>query len=169
MNRGTIAIVVMLVVGVCMAGYAWWHQTQRGKRIQEFLGTETVQLLRHAPEVEVYWLQEKREPATDSPETLLAGCRKQIVTNVQGLVHARHALILDYNYQFGEATESKPKWKYAMRFIDGDQSRTVLIAGSDTTIQILGGKSIRVHEAIHEGLLEFVDRLEVKEKKKGKP
>ena len=165
MNRGTIATLVMVLLGAVMASYAWWHQVQRGKQIHQTWGTTAVQLIRHAPQVEVLWLQnsgDSSHPPIQDDGRHYTIWKKKDVTNVPGLVHARHALISDFNYLWDADTPSagSTTWGYALRFSDDPNSCTLFFEHKSGYVKLLNGQQVLLHEKIRDSLLEFINRLE---------
>lgn len=135
-NRGKAVIVGIFLLAVVLSGYAWWHQFQQGPRCREFLGTEAVQLIRLAPRVDLLRLAETPADGGDSRppegilrigETTLLVTDRVDITKVPGLLHARHALLQDVNYQWdAPATGCVSQWSFALRFSQGGQD--VMIA-----------------------------------------
>ncbi len=125
-NRGKGVIVGIFLLALVLSGYAWWHQFQQGPRCRDFLGTEAVQLVRLAPRVELLRFDQDLASAEGSPApedvlqiagTTLHVTRRANITKVPGLLHARHALLQDVNYQWdAAATPCLSQWSFGLRF-----------------------------------------------------
>ena len=144
-NRGKGVIVGIFLLALVLSGYAWWHQFQQSPRCREFLGTEAVQLIRLAPRVDLLRLEQKSTGNDDynPPEGILQICDTTVlvtqrveITTVPGLLHARHALLQDVNYQWdAPPTDCVSKWSFALRFeLDGED----VILAFDTQCNRIG-------------------------------
>jgi len=144
-NRGKAVILGIFAMALLLSGYAWWHQFQKSRRCREFLGTNAVQLIRLAPQVELLRLEQISGFASDSnrpqgtlrigSETVLISQHVEI-TGTPGLLHARHALLQDVNYRW-DASQSDcvSQWSFALRFVqDGED----VIIAFDTQCNRIG-------------------------------
>jgi len=137
LSRGTLTILAIITLGVSMASVAVWYHHRSGQKCLEIWGIEGANLIRHAKQIEALRLgprdtttsNESAEPI----ETLTFGDREVAVlgrldiSQARGLLHARHALIVDHNFDPEQQSASlTPSWQYALRFHDGD--REVLLA-----------------------------------------
>ena len=60
--------------------------------------------------------------------------RRVDISQARGLVHARHALIMDYNFEFDRPDlAATPQWRYALRFTEGDR-QVVLTFDPDANV-----------------------------------
>ena len=131
-SRGKWAILVMVFLGCVLGGFAVWHHYRQGRRILEFWGSETAMLIRHADQVEVWRLGP--QPGQSQSQLEVAGQALAILEQVEisrlrGLVHARHALIIDRNYEWSEEPEGQSvTWNLALHFRDGEQQATLVFA-----------------------------------------
>jgi hypothetical protein len=144
-NRGKAVIVGIFVVALLLSSYAWWHQFHQGRRCREFFGTKAVQLIRLAPEVELLRLEKKSATASDSSpplgilrigsDTVLIS-RHVDITETPGLLHARHALLQDLNYQWDTThADCVSQWSFALRFVE---DREDVIIAFDTQCNRIG-------------------------------
>ena len=100
-SRGKWAILTMVLLGCVLGGFAVWHHYRQGRRILEFWGSETAMLIRHADQVEVWRLGPQSDQSSSQLEVRgqsLAILEQVEISRLRGLVHARHALIIDRNY-----------------------------------------------------------------------
>lgn len=125
-NRGKAVIAGIFLLALVLSGYAWWHQYQQGRRCREFLGNTAVKLIRLAPRVELLRLEPFSADLGDSAQpagilriggaTVLISQQAEI-TSVPGLLHARHALLQDLNYQWdAPPRDCASQWTFALRF-----------------------------------------------------
>lgn len=143
MNRGALTILAIFLLGASMASVAIWYQYRSGRKCLEIWGVEGANLIRHAKHVEALRLEprpasdddaeinESRDSSgerTDPVETLTVGdldvaiLGRLDITPARGLLHARHALIVDHNFDpQKQPTSFAPEWRYALRFHDGDR------------------------------------------------
>jgi len=156
---GKIAIISILVVAVGLTSFAWWYRYQQGRRTMEFWGPEAAQLIRHAPRVELFELDETLE-AFKSGE--LSKVRSFDLSNAPGLVHARHSLIVDRNFRWDESsanTAANIAWDVAWRFIDGDKQTTVLLDYETGAVRDAAGERVALlHPAIAGGMRDYISR-----------
>ena len=144
-NRGKAVIVGIFAVALLLSSYAWWHQFQQGRRCRELFGTKAVQLIRLAPQVELLRLEQKSALAShlNPPEGTLriAGDTVLIsqhveITGTSGLLHARHALLQDINYQWDASrSDCTSHWSFALRF---SQNGEDVIIAFDTKCNRVG-------------------------------
>ena len=116
--RGVLAIAVMFALAAGLGGFSVWFHYQQGKRSLEFWGTDAANLIRHAPRVELLELGavesvESGDAADKSSSSLLVDqtkipiLRQADISHVRGLVHARHPLIIDPNFEWGFTANSR--------------------------------------------------------------
>ena len=141
-NRGAWAIAVIFGVGLAMAAGSVWYHYGQGRQCLEFWGQHDGELIRHAPMVELWVLGEPEEPeqAGEAADPLeIDGQPRRIVrrldiSQARGLVHARHALILDANYLWPPTDGREPvnvaRWTHALAFSRGSD-RVVLMFDFD--------------------------------------
>ena len=154
---GRWAIILVTIIAVGMATYAWWHRRHAGEQALQFWGTETALLISRAPEVELVELvpidanepQARRDEATRFGDLSVAPVRTRLVQrseSVPGLNKVRTILLQDNAFAWEEpADRCTPRWQYALEFRDGERQATVLISldcprtmlvGSDKTVSI---------------------------------
>jgi hypothetical protein len=122
LHGGKVAILSIFGVAIAMAAFAWWHHFQEGRRSLELWGSQSAQLIEHAPHVEVLQLEDARagrevEEAFDVNSQPLAIAQRTDISAARGLLHARHALIQDASFDWTTAQEDcEPQWQIALRF-----------------------------------------------------
>jgi hypothetical protein len=129
-NRGAFAIGVMVAIGIVLATFSVFFHRSQGARCLDRWGVADANRIRHAPQIEVWKLtpaessnedQSSEPPSgiTDSghsgeDQTIVAGRKYSIMQRVslasaRGLVHARHALVVDANYDWSLPEEQLPE------------------------------------------------------------
>lgn len=114
-GRRVVAAIVLL--GLCLAGFAFWFQWRQTRRCLAFLGADVARAISRADRVELW-----RLGAGDRPRRLKAVGR-QDVSRAPGLVHLRHALVEDASYVWTPAPrdgtggpQPLPDWEMAIAF-----------------------------------------------------
>lgn len=126
-NRGAWAIAAMFGVGLLLAGGSVLYHSGQGRRCLEFYGADDAATIRHAPTVEAWRLEPQAAADTATTEPSEADrltvdgqswriARRVEIGQARGLVHARHALIVDANYRWDEPATGG-QWTHAIRFV----------------------------------------------------
>lgn len=161
-GRGKLVIALMLLLGFALGGYAWWVQLQKGRRVLNHWGPRATYLIRHGERVELLRLGEtasgslSEQASTLQTSTLSIGGRgvpiedSRDITDVPGLVHARHSLIVDSYYQWGSGPgeDCTPDWEFALRFstsrpdnspdgVNSDDTATLVFAPNCQLVYLL--------------------------------
>ncbi|MFO0903416.1 MAG: hypothetical protein U0939_10470 [Pirellulales bacterium] len=152
-NRGAWAIAAMFLVGLVLAGGSVLYHHQKGRRALEFWGAADAELIRHAPEVELLELaplgaEEAAQTQGEASERLTVGdrpfriTRRKSIAQARGLVHARHAFIIDANYDWSAARtpptgSAEPQWSHALVFRREDRQVTLAFAFDQGLLQQL--------------------------------
>lgn len=173
MNRGHLAVLVMFGLAICLGAVAVFVRYQQGDRALNYWGTQPAQLIRHAPRVELLWLGDGKDPATESEvieQLTIDGrnctvVRRKDISQARGLVHARHALITDRSYQFDEPRGNcEPRWNYVLRFSDSEQTAVLALDIGCSRARLVGTDcELSIAPAIG-ALEEFFKRQEDPEK-----
>ena len=166
MNRGKLAIGVIFGVGLVLATVAVTFHFRQGRRCIERFGAPVANLIRHAPRVELLTIranptgvEEGQNPVLETPldempldETRGADTisidganwplQSQLdVTSRMGLVHARHALIMDGTYDWTRNVEGiTPEWSAGMVFTNGDRQTSVFFDFKQRVVLVTPGK-----------------------------
>src|SRR6186997_3305623 len=127
MQRGKLVILAIVGTALVLAGYAWWHRYQQGRRSLTLWGAKQAQLIRHAPRVELLTLGYGDTQNED--DSLMIGGRffpvlkRADVSREPGLVHARHVFIEDSSFHWSaNASDCRGNWDYALQFSNGNES-----------------------------------------------
>lgn len=128
---GKYALLLVLALGVCGAGGAWWYRQGMQRRPLELWGAEAAGLMVHARDVEVCRL----EPATDDDAPAIRADDKLYqaieclnAERLPGFLHLRHSLLNDHSFAWEDAAGQEIAWRYAIRFRDGEKTATLLIS-----------------------------------------
>jgi hypothetical protein len=165
---GRWAIILVTIIAVGMASYAWWHRRHAGEKSLEFWGPETAVLISRAPEVELVELvtidANEPRPRPDKSARFggqpLAPVRTKLVErseSVPGLNKVRTILLQDNAFAWEEpADRCNPRWQYALEFRDGDRRATVLISLDCPRVTLVGSDKTASIEPIAAPLGEFL-------------
>jgi len=160
---GKILVLTTFAIGFAMAGGAWWYNYQQSRLTAVFWGPQNAVLIVGSDKVELLELDEPFDPAeepesepasaaaadsddeadapADETKELLAGrrvLRTVDITTKPGVIHLRHALTYDDNFNWGDE-QNEPlvgdsDWKYALRFTKGEQATVVLFTANFTRL-----------------------------------
>jgi hypothetical protein len=130
-SRGKLVILGIFAMAIGLAGYAWWHHLQAGRRSAHFWGAPSAVQVRYAPQVE--FLPLRPLDPTDEPlgkMVTICGTAYSVgdpveVTGTRGLVHARHALVDDLSYAWSTKPADLGTWEFLLRFRNAEQTVTV--------------------------------------------
>jgi hypothetical protein len=143
MIQGKHAILAIFAIGLIGGAGSWWYYHVLQRRVLELWGPEAAALMVHAPRAEALWLA----PAgahdglddVDLGGTHFAVRQRADVSRSAGLIHLRHSLINDRSFDWSAPeSDCHPRWEYALRFTDGDQSATVLVASNCRCARLAG-------------------------------
>lgn len=135
LNPGKLAVAGILLLAVGLAGFSWWWNWQRTVRCREFYGGEGANLIRMATQVQGVSLSTGGGGIgeTRAQEELLVGTKVLFVrdrvnlSEANGLIHARTALLDDNSYEWETAMtgDCQPTIPYAVRFREGPKVVTL--------------------------------------------
>jgi hypothetical protein len=127
---GKILVLSTFAIGFAMAAGAWVYHYGLSRRSADFWGAEDAALVIGGREVA---LLELADPGADGAREPLATAggrsvlREHDLTDKKGLVHLRHALTYDGNFDWPKRQEIRGArlpdvgaWRYALRFTRGD-------------------------------------------------
>jgi hypothetical protein len=165
-TSGKIVIGAIVAVALLLTAIAWWHRFQQGRRALAFWGAENAQLIRHAPEVELLELSEDSNDSAERSRVLsidgraFSISRRADLSGAAGLVHARHSLIVDQNFQWDERPPGGAiDWDLAWRFAEGDRQVVVLLDFDERVVKRLGqDRAAVLHEKIVAGMHDYARR-----------
>lgn len=164
LSRGKLAILAMLLLAFTLTGISVvWHYYQ-GDQAKEFWGTKSAVLIRHAAKVEVLQLRLANGVTGSEAERLTIDnvlfdvVQKKDISQMRGLIHARHALIEDASFHWDKTRgECQGQWNCAMRFTAGDSSAIVLFDFEcELARLILSPREVRVTSHIMAGLKRYI-------------
>jgi hypothetical protein len=130
----------------------------------ELWGAPAAKLIAHGKEAQALRLSTSEVPASaDVLETItLDGQRLHVVerrdiAKARGLVHFRSGLLNSNCFDWtATPSESPPTWQYALYFVDGQETATILFAPQEQRLRLLEtGAEISV-APISEGLEAFL-------------
>lgn len=114
-GRRVVAAIVLL--GFCLAGFAFWFQWRQTRRCLDFLGADVARAISRAERVELWRLGSGERPRRP------VAIGRQDVSRAPGLVHLRHALVEDASYVWtpvamdgGARPRPAPEWGTALAF-----------------------------------------------------
>lgn len=147
MQRSGTKLVLGLACLALVAGVASWsYQYGATHQSTRFWGNEASSLIARPSEVEFYRL-ELADSAEDSGETdrlslklgkPYVGIQTRVLTKERGMVHCRHALMTDRNYEWTSQPEpNEVDWRWGMRFHDGQTVAMVVLAKDLATIGLV--------------------------------
>jgi len=133
------------------AGLASWsYRYGATHHSTRFWGLEAALLIARPSEVEFFQLElaaaiEGSSEATSEGSSWhldlgrpYLGSEIQELTNMRGMVHFRHALMTDGNYDWtSEPKPSEIDWRWGMRFYDGENQAIVVLAEDLATIGLV--------------------------------
>ena len=117
-------------------------------------------LIRHADQVEVWRLGPQSDQSSSKLEVRgqsLAILEQVKISRLRGLVHARHALIIDRNYDWSSAPAGQTVvWNLALHFRDGEQQTTLVFATASRLACVAGGTQVVRVTQMMDRVVEFV-------------
>lgn len=117
-------IVVLLIgIGVALAVFGIWHSRRLGRHAVEFWGTQSAATIANADEIWLLVLEPKREPTTETVESIeIDGGTRPVTRRIdisdrKGVSNLRRALLIDASYDWSdEADTQNISWRYALQF-----------------------------------------------------
>ena len=182
MQRGQIVIVLIVGVAVAMAGYTCWHHYRKGYQALQFWGQQSATLIRHAPQVELLKLSGNRQADDEvslgkaaSQSVLRIGeqdvpvLQRDDISTMRGLVHARHTLIVDRNFDWQQSVpDPVVDWDFALRFSDQQQQVTLVFSLHQRVVRSLDhDRQLKMNEAIDRIAEFFQSQLDLQMEKPG--
>ena len=143
---GRLFILFILLLSIAMGGFAVWFKYQGGRQCLAFWGSHNAGLIRHASTVELRVLRPDASPgqlqaAVESGSRQLPVKASHDISEVPGLVHARHMLIEDQSYRWNEpAGKEAPEWSFLLCFREGEQEIVLAFDTSRRLVQLVGSR-----------------------------
>ncbi|HMP05512.1 MAG TPA: hypothetical protein PJ982_04105 [Lacipirellulaceae bacterium] len=121
---GRLLVLVTLAIALGLSAGAWWYHYGQSRRAAQFWGPESARLLLSSESTLLLTLDDADE--TDGQ----AVADEFDLTGRNGLVHLRHALTFDGNFDWErrrmEPVAAGDTWRYVLRFADGDEHLDIL-------------------------------------------
>ncbi|MFN9369505.1 MAG: hypothetical protein ACK6CT_12210 [Planctomycetia bacterium] len=115
--RGRLVVALIVVLGICLAMFAFWYQWRQTRRCLDFLGAAVAGDVSRADRVELWRLGPGSGPRR------LAVTARYDVSRAPGLVHLRHALVEDASFIWeavppagDSGPRPVPEWATAIAF-----------------------------------------------------
>lgn len=168
MKRGTLTILIILVIAVTAGVVSVWYHYRNQYRAQQFWGTATAVLIDRGPKVEVLRLGEPDrtisldDDAADEPppdetpadadappapkavefnQTPWIVLETKDAAQAKGLANLRRALVLDSTFDWSAPPADKePDWQYGLSVNDGRNWATVLFDFDSRQVGLTGGR-----------------------------
>jgi len=147
-QSGTKLVMGLACLALAAGLVSWSYRYGTTHQSTRFWGREAALLIARPSEVEIFRLELAKD-SEDSGQSLDLG-RPYLaipireITNERGMVHFRHALMTDGNYQW--ASEPEPgeiDWHWGMRFHDGQIQALVVLAEDLATIGLVDQGRVR--------------------------
>jgi hypothetical protein len=124
---GSRLVLGILALAVGLASFAIWFQWRQTRRCLAFFGPDVAAAIQASPRVEAW-----RVGPHDSPGRLLARSRADL-SRSRGLVHLRHGLVEDANYDWSAPPPPRPTaaWDVALAFFDAEAATPRAILAFD--------------------------------------
>lgn len=169
MNRGKFVVLLLFVVGTCMAGFAWWHRYERGQQVLNAWGSDISSAIRLGSRVDLLRLT-RLDANPDVDEAILDSLRignqrrriteRRDVSKARGLIHARHALLQREAFRWViDDPACRPNWEYALRFHHASQVATLALDFECQRVYLLERDRQAGMAPIAGGLQTFVGEL----------
>ena len=141
---GRLFILFILLLSIAMGAFAIWFKYQEGRQCLVFWGSDNAGLIRHAPTVELQVLRpdvssRDLQEAVESGSQPLPVKERYNISNLPGLVHARHMLIEDQSYLWDESAGTEaPGWSFAICFREGEKEILLAFDSRRRLAQLVG-------------------------------
>ncbi len=171
LSRGKLIVLAILLLAVALAVVNMIFQTRASGRAVAHWGPEASRLILSASQAEIVKLEPVPAGSPENQETeyldvgsqrfAIAG--RQDIAQAHGALHVRRALVADSLYDWGPFHETPPKWqkwRYALRFREGEAEFTILLAEGCVAASSLTDAQplpVRANDQGGSPLYEFVD------------
>jgi hypothetical protein len=128
---------LLLILGISLAGVAWWYQYLSTQRCLAYWGAENVRVIRQAERAE-YWQLERvssGELANENSAKLLeiGGQTYRVskavsVMQAPGYLHARDMLLSDDTFSWEQSVQSEPAPDHLFGLAFFRENRTIVVA-----------------------------------------
>ncbi len=136
MVQGKVAILAIVFLGVAASIGSCVYYARLQQRPLALWGSEPARLMLRAPQALAYKLEPAEGEAAAGAGMIVdvAGERlrlvgKRDVTQAPGFSHIRQSFVHNASFDWEAAPgDCQPRWTHALRFVDGEQSATMLFA-----------------------------------------
>lgn len=132
MVQGKFVIIAMVAVGLGLSGFAWWARYQGSRQVLTVWGPDAVVAIRQGKEVELLRLSDEATEQQSTESMKIRDLEVHVqsttdITEVPGLIHARHHLIHQKGFGWDEPRpdDCEPTWDVAIRFRMGERVATL--------------------------------------------
>ncbi len=163
MPAGTKLVVALAILALALGVGSWWYRFESAHQSTAFWGPEAAELIGTPSQVTAITLVPAVEGVEEASVELLEvddveylTVNVHDVTNVPGMVHLRHSLLTDSNYDWSAKVE-EPVWGRCLQFSEADQEAGLLFTEDFTVVGLLEGDRVRAVDCrpMAETLLEY--------------
>lgn len=164
MSRDKAVILILFALAIAGGSIAIWYHYDQGRYVRVLWGPAAASTVRNSQHVELLVLDPTRVPPdlsdTTWPDWLASAVTaRHDLTAARGLIHVRHALLVDASYeQPVSSSTSSPHWHYALHFIrQADPPTYVLLDLEDRWLVVSStGQRARLGVAMASGLRRWL-------------
>jgi len=135
-QSGTKLVFVLAGLALSAGVISWWYRYEAAHEATMYWGVEASRLISQPSEVEIYELAllGAESAAEEGTGVLELGRRYRAaeprgLTNARGMVHLRHALMSDRNYEWDAPVDpAEIDWRWCLRFFDSQHEIRVVLA-----------------------------------------
>ena len=170
MNRGKIVIITMMVVAIGLAIFAWWNRYSQSQKVLEVWGADVVLAIRTGDRAHLLQLQSLANRAAAENEdridvlkngekTTLVVVNQQEITDVPGLIHARHHLVhrMGFDWDAPRSATCEPTWPLALRFHEPGTATMLLDFDCKRVYLLERDVEVAMRPIIADALFEFIE------------
>jgi hypothetical protein len=108
-QSGTKLVATILLLALGLGVISWWYRYESAHRATNFWGPAAAAIISEPERID-WFVVADGEPG---------GRQYQDVTGAAGMVHLRHSLVSDRNYQWGQPIVGEDvNWRWGLRFAD---------------------------------------------------
>jgi len=164
-SRDKAVILILFALAIAGGSFAIWYHYDQGRYVRVLWGPAAAGTVRNSQHVELLVL----DPSRDSPDLsgtiwpdwlASAVTARHDLTSARGLIHVRHALLVDASYeQPVSISTSSPRWHYALCFIrQADPPTYVLLDLEDRWLAVSStGQRARLGTEMASGLRRWLN------------
>jgi hypothetical protein len=139
-DRGKLAIITMLALGVAAAGFAVWFRYQQGRRTLELWGAEHAAVLRNADRALVRRVRvtgnDSQQVTDPNGKAVMVGPARDLA-DIRDFAHIRRAFLDDVHFLWDQSPRNcEPHWAYMLEFQQGENVATIWIDDACDVVQL---------------------------------